>query len=131
MVACTPAERSAVRLNEDGSVDFVSCDGVRDIVSATATTTLRTAPNRQIEDSSAQSVELDSIDRLEVGRWITFVGLPDDWDRVEIIVEGSDRRDMTYGIGERDQLTVGQWRWAGEGSIIPSGRRCEIRSAQD
>lgn len=133
LAGCSPAERSAIRLNADGTIDFVSCVAVDGVSEASATTSFRSGPNGQVDDSTAVSVDLHpSIDHLDAGQGIEFVGVPGEWDRLDIYVKGSSSSDATFGHAERDNLTVGQWRWMDEDGILPSrGKRCDIVDPED
>ena len=127
LVSCTPAEPTAVRLNEDGSIDFVSCRAVDDVATATATTTFRVNGDGIVDQSTATEVDLDPpIDQLVAGKSIEFVGLPNDWDRLDITVESSGTGNSAYAYAERDKLSIGEWRWMDEGAILPTGSRCDI-----
>ena len=130
LTGCSPAEPTAVRLNEDGSVDFVSCYAVNEVVEAIATTTFRSGPNGQIDESTATPVPLDPpIARLDVGQTIEFEGLPAEWDRLDIHIEDSERHDGAYAYAERDNLRVGEWRWMGDTGILPFIAPCAIQDS--
>ncbi len=127
LVSCTPAEPTAVRLNDDGSVDFFSCRGVDDVATATATTTFRVNGDGIIDQSTATEVELEpTIDQLVAGESIEFVGLPSEWDRLDISVESNGAGDSAYAYAERNKLKIGEWHWMDDGAILPTGSRCDI-----
>jgi hypothetical protein len=116
-----------VRLNLDGSVDFVSCEAVDDVVEASATATLRAGRNGPVDESTATSVNLDPpIDHLAAGQIIQFFGLGEDWDRLDIVVDGVDYGDGVFAYAERDQLNVGEWWWMDGMDMLSSWSRCEI-----
>ena len=120
LTSCTPAEEAAVRLNANGSVDFVSCQAIPDVAKATATTTFRNGPNHEINDKTAKVVALvPPIDHLDARQVIEFTGLPTKWDRVDVVLTDSHGDSETDGIGERGQLSVREWHWVGQDSVIP------------
>ena len=130
LVACSPADPSAVRLNEDGSLDFASCDAVDEVGEANATTTLRTGTFGKIDDSTSISVDLDSpIDQLPTGNYISFTGLPEGWDRLDIYVYTPTGGLGAYAYAEHDNLKVGEWRWL-DGTTGPDHRFCSIADQQ-
>ena len=128
--ACSPVFRTAVRVNDDGTVDFASCNAVTDVTEAGGTTELRTGPNGQTNPDTEVTLVLTTaiadLDNLEVGQVVTFLGVPEEWDRMDLHVFSDD--DSASAAIERENLTVGEWYW-GDGaaftSYVPSGR-CDL-----
>jgi hypothetical protein len=110
LVGCSPVQRAAVRVNEDGTVDFASCVGLSDVIDVQGTTSLRTGPNGSVDDATETRLTFDgAISSLAVGQVITLGGLPEHWDRLDIYVRGSTDSVWTYA--EDDQIEIGEWHW--------------------
>ena len=124
--ACSAVDRVAVRLNSNGTLDFASCNAVRNVTKVEAATTKRTGPNGQVDDRTAVALKLEMpVKNLAVGQVISFSGVPAKWDRLDIEVEGDS---WATAPTERNSLTVGQWTWNDEGpftSYNPSNK-CAI-----
>jgi len=127
LASCSPMPSTAVRLNQDGSVDFVSCIAVDQVTAATAVTTRRTGWNLSIDESTAVSVDLvPPIDHLDSGQVIGFVGLPEQWARLDVYVDSIESGDGAYAYAEREDLEVGEWHWMEENAPLSSSSRCQI-----
>lgn len=116
LAGCSPVERSAVRVNHDGTVDFASCIALGDVTDIDATTHLRTAPNGSVDDATETRLTLEgTVTSLAVGQVITLRGLPQHWDRMDIYVDGTS--ESVGAPIERDAIVVGEWYW-GDGPTL-------------
>lgn len=130
LAGCTPELPSALRLNEDGSIDFASCDAVDSVGEAIATTSLRTGDFGKVDPSTEVSVDLDPpIEGLPTGNYINFDALPERWDRLDVYVYSTDGDLDAYAYAERENLKVGEWRWL-DGTTGPTHRLCAIGEEQ-
>jgi hypothetical protein len=110
LVGCSPKERTAVRVNDDGTVDFASCVAVSVVTGVDATTHLRTGPHGSVDDATETRLELDvPLSSLQVGQVVTFRGVPERWDRMDIHVDA-----LSTSVGapiERGRIVIGEWYW--------------------
>ena len=122
---CTAQDATAIRLNDDGTIDFVYCEGLAGVTEVNAATTMRTGPNGTIDYSTETQLEPDrEITDYVTGTVITFSGAPDEWDRLDISLATSD--DLVLHIAERDRVTVGEWHWPEVGFGIAGGAGCDF-----
>lgn len=125
MTACSPVERTVIRLNADGSVDFALCTRASRITNLELVASPRNDQGRIDEDAEV-SIHSDETE-LAVGQVVHFDGLPDEWDRLDFYVEPG-RTSAWRASVEADQLTLGEWHW-GDGApltdYVPK-ERCEL-----
>ena len=103
---CSPVVRAAVRVNDDGTVDFAACTTIVSVETAVAEVTLHA--DRGDRDAETRSLELvTGLADVSEGETMTFSGLPEDWDELEVYVYGREG-GAVKGI-DRDEVIVGEW----------------------
>ena len=123
LAGCQAVDRTALRLNEDGSFDFGVCGSLSDITGGEVLSYLDES------DASPDRVYLSTDDLPEDLNAGDIVHLPaphsDDWDRVQVAILGdyTSRAGEAYattmtGLFERGNLQVGEWSWARSGVFI-------------
>ena len=117
-----------MRVNADGTVDFASCVAVERVTGAEASTASRTGFFGEIDESTQIELPLiGSVNSLDEGEVISFRGVPDDWDRLDVWIEGT-----SLSIGkpfERDRVVIGDWYWDDNPSLFSDfvpGQRCDL-----
>lgn len=123
LTGCQAVHRTALRLNEDGSFDFGTCHALDDVSGGTADAYLR---ENDFHAGVADLPTGDLPEHLAAGD-VIHIPTPatDDWDRLEIIIEGeyTTRAGETIastveGLFKRNDLEVGEWSWARSGIFI-------------
>ena len=119
--------RAAVRVNDDGTVDFAACTTIVSVETAVAEVTLHA--DRGDRDAETRSLELvTGLADVSEGETMTFSGLPEDWDELEVYVYGREG-GAVKGI-DRDEVIVGEWFWGYGLSFFPTiyatDARCQI-----
>ena len=111
LTACSPPDSTALRLNGDGTVSFVSCDEV-DVVSVRSMTYVRTGLFGQIDHSrTVDMIPPDPLDQVVPGAVYTFELGTDDWNRIFISVEDREGGGAT-AILEGTDHEAGVWIWS-------------------
>ncbi|MFF2277294.1 hypothetical protein [Agromyces sp. NPDC058126] len=111
--ACSYVDRIAVRLNEDQTVDVLSCESLDEISGARVyldddlSATLRAD---ELTDSAGGLTQGDVI-------WLSEVPMGGEWSILGLSVDGVlDSHGWTLdGTFEREDLVVGEWVWARTG----------------
>ena len=116
LTGCQAVDRIAIRLNEDHSVDLLSCETLDRVTSA------RVYLDEDLSASFDPDVLIDSTGGLEQGDVVHLTDAPlsDDWKILTLGIDGTfDSRDWTIdGFFPREDLTVGEWTWARTGIFI-------------
>lgn len=113
LAACQYLDRTAVRMNADGTFDVASCETLDGLDSAdidyyvrgtAGTTTTVVAPSLP--------------DVLTEGDVIHFGTAPaSGWDRVSFSLVGADRWEISGVFDQRD-MVAGEWLWAQSGMFV-------------
>jgi hypothetical protein len=126
LTACSPVVRTAVRVNDDGTVDFVSCFGMTELTYLEASSSVS-------DDDSDVQLRQPTISQFDAGEIITFAEVPANWERIYIGILGEGDAERVSGIARRDQVAVGEWYW-GDGQPFTDyfpEERCEIQDGDD
>jgi hypothetical protein len=112
LTGCSVVDRTALRLNKDGSIDFGSCDSLGNVSAVTTYFSAR--------DSEEIPVPLERAPASVTEGSVIGLGAPPSylaWDYVSVHVEGRGDTDL-LAFSDRDELVVGEWRWAQTGIFI-------------
>ncbi|NYD66373.1 hypothetical protein [Agromyces atrinae] len=123
LTGCQEVDRTALRLNEDGSFDFATCHVLSSITDVNA------VAYERADGELASSPVLTSSDLpSEVAPGdVIHLSAPssDEWDQVSVVLEGVHTTRQGEGISwtidglfNRDDLDVGEWSWAKTGVFI-------------
>lgn len=116
LAGCSPASNVAVRLNADGTVDFLSCQSQEVVDEVVANVYVRTDESTMID----LVLEGSTPDAVDPGDILRFLGAPadDSWDRLYVGVYGagfgSSGREYPSSLStvvDRSSLEVGEWEW--------------------
>lgn len=122
---CSPVVRAAIRINSDGTLDFAACTTIVEVQTAVANATSQSDPG---DDDQPRSLELvTDLSDVREGQVVTFSGLPEDWDEVEVFVYGK-RGGAVQGV-RYDKVEIGEWYWDDGWSLIPTIWATEERCA--
>jgi hypothetical protein len=123
---CSAVPLVALRINGDGTVNIATCEATSGITSIEAYTSERNGPNNYVdEESRVDLIEPANLTSLDAGEVVTFSGMPDGWERLDIYMD-SDTPQLAW-ILERDDAPVGDWYW-NDGGLFDSTYpdRCEL-----
>ncbi len=122
LAGCTPGARYGVRLNDDSTIDFVTCD--RSVTDVTVDYWSLSEPEGDPE-WIAERTELPSSRVVRYGddAYVSTVlrEPPDDWTEVA----------FNWGYAHRDDLTVGVWSWHTEPLPFVPDRPCSTVNAEE
>jgi hypothetical protein len=110
-----PAPPTGVRLNRNGTVDFVSCIPFPNVTKFEGTTYRRHGGDGTIDDKSKVElmVQTSSAHSLAIGQVVTFSGIPAKWTSMYLDVDAAGHNGTEAAIQAGD-LHVGKWTWQGE-----------------
>jgi hypothetical protein len=110
-----PAPPTGVRLNRNGTVDFVSCMPFSEVTKIEGTTYRRHGWNGTIDDKTKVDLKADTpaIHSLAIGQIVTFSGIPAKWASMYLHVADAGHNGTEAAIQNGD-LHVGIWTWQGE-----------------
>jgi hypothetical protein len=110
---CSVVQRTAIRLNEDGTLDFGSCEVLSNVSAVTA--------NYAAESGDQFPIAVDEPPTSINEGTVIHLGAPPmavRWDSVSVYVSDDSEQFALSGDSYREDLTVGEWRWAQSGIFI-------------
>gem|GEM_PF-5299246 len=125
LTACQYLDRTAVRLNADGTLDVAICETLEAVASAEMQYNVRGS------DAPPTTATPDTLPgRLEEGTVLDFGAVPsaDDWDRLFFTVTGTDERTVS-GVFDLRSMRHDEWTWANQGMLMlfADVEHCELR----
>jgi hypothetical protein len=93
-VPSDPGPPTGVRLNSNGTVDFVSCQALSKVMQLEGSTYRRHGWNHTIDDKTKVNLTLDTpaLHSLAIGQIVSFSGIPAKWDSMYLDALGGSRR---------------------------------------
>ncbi len=110
---CSVVQRTAIRLNDDGTLDFGSCETLSSISTVTA--------NYVAESGEQFPITVDEAPDSVLEGTVIHLGAPPAavrWDSVSVDISDDSEQFVLSGDSYREDLTVGEWRWAQSGIFI-------------